>query len=67
MLKRKVPLLKIQMSKNKKKNKERIVSSPRANSKIEDILKDYPEKLTAYPRAAFEEQLRNHLKKHKIK
>lgn len=54
--------------KNKKKSKEqKIFTSSKSNPRIEEIIKDYPESLMAHPRASFEEQLRKHLLKHKIK
>ena len=55
--------------KNKQKKKEdaKIVKKPKLNKKIDEIIADYPEKLRAYPRGAFEEQLVHHILKHKIK
>ncbi len=53
--------------KRKAKEEVKIIKRPKSNPKIEEIISNYPEKLTAYPRGAFEEQLRNHLLKHKIK
>ncbi|MBA7623831.1 hypothetical protein ES703_31230 [subsurface metagenome] len=55
------------MVKQKKGKKEKKIIPSKTNSKVEEIIEDYPQKLTAYPRESFEEQLRNHLTKHKIK
>ncbi len=50
-----------------KKKQEVKVSSIKSNKKVEEIIQDYPESLIAHPRALFENQLRKHLLKHKIK
>lgn len=52
------------MSKEKEKVKIKVLES---NPKIEEIIKDYPKSLTVQPRTLFENQLRKHLLKHKIK
>ena len=54
-------------NKQRKKEETKIVKKPKLNKKIDEIIADYPEKLRAYPRGAFEEQLGQHLLKHKIK
>ena len=51
----------------KKKEEVKIVKKPKSNDKIEEIISNYPIKLTAYPRGAFEEQLRQHLLRHGVK
>lgn len=38
-----------------------------SNPKIDEIVNDFPESITAYPRARFEHQLKQHLIKHKVK
>lgn len=53
--------------KKKEDDDVKIIKKPKLNKKIEEILADYPEKLRAYPRANFEEQLGQHLLKHKVK
>ena len=55
--------------KNKQRKKEEVktIKKSKSNKKIEEIISSYPEKLAAYPRGVFEEQLRSHLLKHKIK
>lgn len=55
------------MKKQRKKEEVKIIKKPKSNPKVEEIISDYPIKLTAYPRGSFEEQLRQHLLKHKIK
>ncbi len=54
--------------KNKKQNKEpKLSSGIKTNPKIEEIVDDYPKSLIACPRAGFEDQLKQHLLKHKVK
>lgn len=53
--------------KPKKKEKEIKIIMVKSNPKVEEIIKDYPVSLRAHPRGMFEEQLRTHLLKHKIK
>ena len=53
--------------KERKKEEEKIVPKARFNDKVDEIIKDYPESLTAHPRGSFEEQLGKHLMKHKVK
>lgn len=53
---------------NRTKQKEiKKIISIKSNEKIEEIINDYPQSLIAHPRGSFEEQLRKHLVKHKIK
>lgn len=54
--------------KKKKKQKEEVkIVSVKSNPKIKEIVADYPKSIIAFPRARFEEQLKNHLLKHKVK
>lgn len=55
------------MVKSKKEKEVKVITKSKSNPKIEEIILDYPERLFAYPRTTFEEQLRKHLLKHKIK
>ena len=55
------------MKKEKSEKKEVKLVINKANEKIEEIIKDYPESLCAAPRGNFEDQLRKHLIKHKVK
>lgn len=56
------------MEKNKTPKKQEIKTSrANTNPKIEEIVKDYPKSLEVSPRELFEDQLRKHLIKHKIK
>jgi len=55
------------MKAKEKKVKEEVIAKPKSNPKIEEIIKDYPQQLTAHPRGSFEDQLRKHLLKHNIK
>jgi len=48
-------------NKQRKKEETKIVKKPKLNKKIDEIIADYPEKIRAYPRGAFEEQLGQHL------
>jgi|TARA_R100000049_G_C1936726_1_gene80630 hypothetical protein len=56
------------------KKKKRKVEEPKkqklpqgSNPLIEKIIADFPESLHAHPRGSFEDQLRKHLLKHKVK
>lgn len=55
------------MTKTKKETKPKIVTQIESNPKIEEIIADYPDSIHGAPRLYFEEQLRSHLLKHKIK
>ncbi len=58
------------MAKNKKakQDKQEVrIRSIKSNARVDEIVEDYPEKLVAYPRALFEQQLKEHLLKHGIK
>lgn len=52
------------MAEKKKTDKNRQIKS---NPKINEIVKDFPEQLKAYPRSSFENQLKEHLVKHGVK
>ncbi len=53
--------------KKEKKQQEIKIGSAKSNEKVDEIVADYPKSIIAFPRERFEEQLRNHLLKHKIK
>lgn len=55
------------MKQKKEIKKVEVKEKIKSNPKIDEIVKDFPTPLCAYPRARFEEQLKNHLIKHKIK
>ncbi len=57
---------KVKMVKKKEKKEVKIFSIE-SNPKVEEIIKTYPEILKAHPRASFEDQLRRHLLKSKVK
>lgn len=54
------------MSKKDKKPEIKI-KSIKSNKRVDEIVADYPEKLMAYPRSLFEQQLKEHLLKHGVK
>lgn len=53
--------------KKKEKSKEKIIPRVQSNPKVDEIVATYPASLKASPRGNFEDQLRNHLLKHKVK
>lgn len=54
------------MKKKKEKQEIKFVSV-KSNSKVDEIVKDYPKSIIAFPRSGFENQLKIHLLKHSIK
>ena len=50
-----------------KKKQEIKIVSVESNERVDKIVADYPASLIAHPRPSFEDQLRKHLLKHKVK
>ena len=53
------------MKQNKKQDIK--INVVKSNSKVDEIIEDYPQELKVSPRASFEDQLKKHLLKHNIK